>query len=343
MNKKKLRAMGIMNKMISILFFMILSVSLIGCTEQQQTSLTDVVLQLKWVHQSQFAGNYAAKEKGFYEQEGLNVYLEPFSFENPTIQAVTEGTAQFGITGADELLRARIDGLPLKAIAVIYQINPVCAYSLFSSNITKPQDFIGKTVGIERASDGTDINVGILYYAMMSKLGINQSQINEITIGYDATELITGVTNVSTGYIINEPHLAIESGYPVNTILFADYGINMYADVIFTTDSLVLNNSDLCQKFLNATIRGWRYAIEHEDEAVNLVLKYAVNRTVSHEQYMLHSSIPLINNGIDPVGWMEKNKWENVQTILYDQKIISNTINIDELFTTDFILAIYGD
>ena len=127
----------------------------------------EINVKLKWVHQAQFAGNYIAIEKGFYEDEGIKVNLIPFSFEDPTLKSVADGEATFGITGADELILARARGLPLKAFAVIYKINPVCAYSLKDSGITKPQDFIGKTVGIERASDGTDINVGILYKAMM--------------------------------------------------------------------------------------------------------------------------------------------------------------------------------
>ena len=178
-----------------IVFLLLAGIFLQGCIDEKtQEALTSVPVKLKWVHQAQFAGQYMAKEKGLYEDEGLNVTLEEFTFENPSLDSVIDGSALFGITGADELLIKIQKGHSLKTIAVIYQINPVCAYSLSESNITKPQDFIGKTIGIERALDGTDINVGILYYAMMAKQGINRSQVNEITIGYDATELLVGQT-----------------------------------------------------------------------------------------------------------------------------------------------------
>jgi len=297
----------------------------------------EIKIKLAWLHQAQFAGLYVAKEKGYYAKEGLDATILPFSFEDPTIDAVAKGNAVFGIVGADELVLARAKGLPIKAFAVIYKTNPVCAYSLKTSGITKPQDFIGKTVGLQR-----ETNVEYLYYAMMAKLGINRSQIKEVTIGYDATELLNGTTDVSTGYIINEPHQAIEAGNEVNTILMADYGVNMYADVLFAREDMINDNPELVEKFLRATLKGWQYAVEHENEAVDITLKYAPDGSKSHETYMLRNSIPLIHTGERPIGWMEKADWDQVQNILLEQKILNKSININEAYTMEFLEKIYG-
>jgi hypothetical protein len=194
----------------------------------------------------------------------------------------------------------------------------VCAYSLKESGITTPQDFIGKTVGLETA-----VNVDILYKIMMNKLGIDRSLVNEVTIGYDATELLEGTTDVSTGYIINEPNQAIEAGKEINTILMADYGVNMYADVIVATEDTIENRPELVEKFLRATLKGWQYALENADEAVDATLKYATDSSRSHQTYMLKSSVPLIHTGHTPIGWMEKSDWEQVQNILFEQGIIA--------------------
>jgi len=314
-----------------------------GCTQEgSNMDLQNVDLKLKWVHQAQFAGNYIAKEKGFYENEGLSVNIIPFTFEKPTIDAVINGEVTFGITGGDELLLARENGIPIKAFAVIYKINPVCAYSLTENEIKKPQDFIGKTIGLERAADGTEINIGVLYAAMMSKLGINRSLINEVTIGYDATELLAGETDVSTGYIINEPHQAMEAGYEVRTILMADYGVNMYADVLFATEDTINNRPEIVQKFLSATLDGWQYAIENEEDSVNTVLKYATDRTKNHETYMLRSSIPLIHVANEPLGLMKRSEWINAQNILLEQGIMNAEVNIEDVFTNKFVEAYYN-
>lgn len=302
----------------------------------KRKQLQEVTLKLKWQHQAQFAGNYVANEKGFYADEGLKVNLIPFTFEDPTIDAVVKGTANFGITGADELIEARRKGLPLKAVAVIYKINPVVAYSLKKSGITRPQDFIGKTVGLERG-----INVETLYIAMMKRLGIDRSKIKEVTIGYDATELLQGKTDVSTGYIINEPEQAVEAGYDVNTILMADYGTSMYADVIFATEDTISKSPVLVENFLRATLKGWQYALQNPEEAVDDTLKYAVERTKKHETYMLEQSAPLINTGETPLGWMKRSDWEQVQNILLEQKILDKMIVLDDAYTMQFLEKIY--
>ncbi|MBU1132220.1 ABC transporter substrate-binding protein [Patescibacteria group bacterium] len=293
-------------------------------------NLTPATVKLKWLHQSQFAGMYVAKEKGYYSREGLNVDLAPFSFEEPTIDAVAEGKADFGVTGADELIIARSKGLPLKAIAVIYKINPYCAYSLKESGIVAPQDFVGKRIGLAQG-----IAANSPYFLMMKKLDIDRGNITEIVTGYDSTELLNGSVDVLTGYIINEPHQVLEQGKQVNTILSADYGVNIYADVLFTRDDILNENPLLAEKFLRATLDGWRYAIENIEESVGITLKYATDRTESHELYMLRTSIPLINTGKSPIGFMEESEWENAQNILLEQNLLTKKIDIHDVYTMD--------
>ncbi|MFA6407679.1 MAG: ABC transporter substrate-binding protein [Candidatus Paceibacterota bacterium] len=298
--------------------------------------LQEVNLRLKWMHQAQFAGNYVAIEKGFYGNEGLKVNVTPIDFNESTIDTIIAGKADFGVSSADEIILAREKGIPVKAFAVIYKINPITAYALKKSGITKPQDFVGKTVGIEKA-----VNVEYLYAAMMSKLGIDRSKVKEVAIGYDASELLLGKTDVSTGYIINEPHQAMEAGQEITTILMADYGVNMYADVLFTTEKTIEKKPDLVLSFLKATLRGWQYAFEHEAEAVDIIVKYATKSTKTHEAYMLHTSAPLIHTGSSALGAMDANEWERAQTILVEQKLLTKPIVITSAYTTQFLDFIY--
>lgn len=341
----KSRDMIIRSSVIALSFLLILA-SIAGCVvPAQKSDLTPVKVQLKWLHQAQFAGNYVAVEKGLYAQNRIGpVELISFNFTNFPIDSVEKKKVQFGITGADELILAKSRGEAehVKAVAVIYRINPVCLYSLKSSGIMKPSDLVGKTVGIERAQDGTDINVGILYYAMLGRLGINRSDIDDVTIGYDATELLAGQTDVSSGYLINEPYFVIREGKEVNIIRVADYGVNMYADVLITHEDLILSDPLLVEGFIRATLQGWQYSIENEEEAVDIVMQYAKDRPREHQQYMLHESIPLIHIGDAPLGVMESGEWDGAQNILLQQDLIDKMILQDDLYTTQFLDKIYS-
>ena len=298
----------------------------------------NITIALKWVHQSQFTGNYVAIEKGFYKDSGLNVRLIPYDFKNFPIDLVANGKAEFGIAGADEVLIARSKGLPIKAIAVIYQSNPVCAFALKESGIRSPYDFVGKRIGIEKGT-----NVEYEYIAMMQRLNISRSNITEISIGPVAEELINKSVDVSTGYIINEPFYAEDSGYEINIMMVEDYGVDMYADVLFTTDSMILNNPKLVEDVTADTLKGWQYSIEHQDEALDIVMKYAVNKNANHEKYSLIKSIPLISNGDIPLGMMNDKKWSDVQDILANQDMIATHVLLSDVYTNTFVEKYYDN
>lgn len=303
---------------------------------EKQQPLQEVTLNLSWIHQAEFSGNYVAKEKGFYLKKGLDVNIIPFDFKSSVAESVVNGELNFGVMGADQLLIAREKGLPIKAIAVIYKTNPAVVFSLKKNNIVKPKDFIGKTIGIEKGS-----NTEYLYSAMMSKLNIDRKLIKEVEVGYEVKELLSGEVDVTTGYIINEPNLVKEAGQDTNIILMSDYGINIYGDVIFTTENLINNNPDLVNRFLNATLEGWQYAIENQEEATDIVLKYEVQSTKEHEYSMLKDSIPLISDGTSFLGWMDKEQWQRVHDILLDQDILLKSIEINDVFTVEFLADYY--
>jgi NitT/TauT family transport system substrate-binding protein len=207
---------------------------------------------------------------------------------------------------------------------------------LKESGITKPQDFAGKTVGLKPGQ------VMIAHEVILEKLGLDRSQITEVEIGYGVDELMSGVTDVSTGFSINEPHQVIETGHQVNIMLFADYGVKIYDDVLFATEDTINNNPELVSRFLSATLKGWQYAVEPEEEAIDIVLKYATDRTRSHEAYMLRQSIPLIHTGGSPIGWMEREKWQNTHGILLTAGVIELETDIDKVFTMQFLTRIYS-
>ncbi len=296
----------------------------------------DVSLRLKWVHQAQFAGNYVAVQKGFYKDQGLNVDLQAVNLEENTIQAVAAGRVDFGISGADDVILARAKGIPVKAIAVIYKVNPAAVVSLQGKNILEPRNLIGKKIGIQTGNP-----IEYLYNVMMEGNGVKLSEVKKVAIGYDASEIINGKVDAIVGYITNEPDMIFQAGKKSDVFLMANYGVNMYGDVLFTSDKLIKSKPDLVERFLRATLSGWQYAIDHEEEAVDMTLKYAKDSKRSHEKYMLSSSIPLIHTGSNKLGVMDPTAISQMQDLLFKQKLLVKKINVADAYTLQFLNNIY--
>jgi len=300
---------------------------------QQRTTpatLEQITVQLKFFHQAQFAGIYTADQEGFYKEQGIQATIMPFSGSIEPIEALKNGQAQFAVLGASEVIKARSQNIPIKAIAVIYKINPVVAYTFKSSGITKPQQFIGKKIGIENTED-----IQMIYGIAMDKINMNRNNIKEISIGFEGKELIDGTVDVATGYSMNEPYQAMKTGKDVQIFLMADYGAKLYADVIVTTDTLIQKNPTLVKRFITATIKGWEFAIENPEKAVEEILLYATNRDKESQQFMLEKSIPFIRTGDISIGIMTEEEWQKLIEAMH------STVSPSAVYTNDFISSIH--
>lgn len=291
-----------------------------------------ISIRLKWLHQAQFAGFYYADKAGYYKESGLNVTLNPGGVDFPAIQMVAGGSDQFGISGGDQLLLAREKGIPVVAVATIYRKIPVVFFSLKESGITKPQQFIGKKVGVKL---GTDIEQ--IYQAMLNNTGVDRNKIKEIPVKYDLTPLLTKQIDVWPGYAINEPLTVEEQGYTINIIYPGDYKVNLYADTLFTTEDMIKNKPEIVRKVVRATLKGWEQAIKNPDQAVAYTLQYSDKLNRKHETKMMNTSIPFIKPDSRPLGYMDKAGWQSLQTLLLKQKFMKKPVNIDKAFTAHFL------
>lgn len=318
-----------------ILFFTIFLV--VSCSNSSNSKdLQNTKIKLKWFHQAQFAGNYVALEKGYYADEGINASLYQYEMGENYIEKVAEGVYDFGITGADELIIARSKGVNVKAIAVIYKTSPVCAYTIDKSILT-PNDFVEKTVGIEKG-----INVEYLYYIMMERLRVDRSKINEVGIGFDSSEIPNGLVDVATGYSINEPNVLKEKGHNVTVFLMADYGADTYADVLFTSGSMIENNPEIVQSFVTATLKGWAFVLNNPKESVDYVMKYA-NSSNKHQELMIKESVPFIFYDELPLGMMTYEEWDSLGELLYSINRTDYRVNVEELYINDFVEYYYAE
>jgi len=286
-----------------------------------------VTLRLKWLHQAQFAGFYVAKGKGYYQSAGLDVNIQPGGPDFPAVQMITGGSEQFGVTGADQILIARSKGVPVVALAVIYRRNPFVLFSLAKSGIKTPADFVGKKVGVKIGG-----NEELIYRAVLSRSEIDASKLTEIPVKFDMTPLLTGTVDVWPGYLINEVLAAKEKGFEVNIVYPSEYGIDLYADTLFTTEKILKQKPDLVRKFVAATLHGWNSAISAPEEAAKITLTYGDKLTYEHELAMMKASVPLLTPDGKPVGFMDEAGWSSAQKLLLAAGFQKQPIDLAKAF-----------
>src|SRR5260221_8789232 len=259
------------------------SIGLVVLRTSVAVGATDAVtVRLKWFNQAQFAGYYVAKEKGYYQAAGLDVSIQPGGPDFPAVQMVAGGKEQFGVTGGDQILVARGTGVPVVAVAVLYRKNPFVLFALKSGGIDAPAQFRGRKIGLKVGG-----NEELIYRAILSKAGVSAQELTEIPVKFDMTPLLTGQIDVWPGYVINEVITAREKGFEVNIIWPANYGINLYADTLFTTEKMLSEKPEVVRRFVAATLKGWSYAVAHAEEAAELTVKSGAKLSYSHELAMM--------------------------------------------------------
>jgi NitT/TauT family transport system substrate-binding protein len=317
------------------------SLILLGCGPSQPRRTPDEVrLQLKWLHQAQFAGFYVAQEKGYYAKEDIRIVFLEGGQDIDISERVVSGKADFGVLTPEFILRKRSEGAPLIAIGAIYRRSAVVFAAMTHSGIVRPSDFIGRTVATGDPS-GSQKDFDLQFHAMMKKLGLIVSKVNVVPYDPRYTGFLDGTVDVtpcySTGGLIN----LRQKGLKLNLIRPSDYGIHFYSDSLATTDRLISEKPDLVTRFLRASIRGWQDAIEDSRQAVTVTLKYTQLKDADLQTAMMDSMLPLVHTGEDQIGWMKAEVWQGMYQILLEQKLLARPFDVDQAYTLRFLNEIY--
>ncbi len=245
-----------------------------------------VTLQLRWFHQFQFAGYYAAIEKGFYAEEGLNVVLKELDPQKGRIAPVLEGEAQYGV-GDASLLKLRSEGQPVVLLAQIFQHSPLIFIAKKETGIYSPFEMAGKKV----MYNFEDAPLTALFSAVLR----DAIPVERLPHSYDLQDFVTGKVDVISGYLTDQPFTLKQQEIEVNIIDPRSYGIDFYGDNLFTTEAEIRTNPQRVKKMLRASLKGWQYALQHQDEISELILaKYnpALDREkLSYEAQMTERMI----------------------------------------------------
>ena len=319
------------------LLMMLATLLLAGCGQPAAGRPPDPIsVQLRWLHQAQFAGFYAADQLGFYAHEGLVVSFVEGGPQVDVLAPVLSGQAQFGIAGADELIVARAKGYPLRAIATIYRRSPVVFISLADSGITRPEDFAGKTIRVTG-------NLIPSLHAMTNRVGISPDQYDEVVLPSDVAAFASGEVPVWGMYLDGLTIAVEQAGHEINLIFPDDYGVHFYGDTLFATEDLLNENPDLVVRFLRATLRGWTYAIENPDEVGEWVASYQPGADTALENQRMLAMLPLVHTSVDRIGWMRDEVWQEMHQTLLEQGVLDEPVDVGQVYTMAFLQKVYGE
>ncbi|MFN8401218.1 MAG: ABC transporter substrate-binding protein [Anaerolineales bacterium] len=320
---------------ITVVF--ILSALLLGACGSANAEPDKVTVQLGWFHGVEYSGFYAAVDQGYYKDANIEVTLNAGGPDINQFDEVSNGNAQFGIGGGDSLITARANGQDFVAVSTIFKENPLAITSLTKDNITKPADLVGKTVGVY-SLDLSNFN-DLPFLALMSRTDLDRTTMKYALIQdfQGANEIKAGNMDAMSGmFATDQQVMASQAGDDLNFIYYKDYGYDIYINTIFTTDEFRQSNPDLIRRFVQATIKGYQYAIENTDAVAQLALTYDETLDLSYQQAVMQAQIPFINSGDGQIGTMNENIWENTQNILVEFGLISTPIDLSTVYTNEF-------
>jgi len=267
--------------------------------------LEKVTLQLKWLHQFQFAGYYAAQELGYYRDAGFDVTLVEGKPDQNLIDKVLTGETEFGV-GTSDLLLQRAKQQKVVVLAVIFQHSPITLMYKKGGKIGSIHDIAGKKVALDFAFEGE-------IEGFLRNERIDTNTFTKTTLTDNVNALIKNDIDMMAVYSTDEPFYLQEKNIPYGLFSPREGGIDFYGDNLFTTERYLKKHPKQVQAFVDASIKGWLYAMDHPDEIINLILsKYSQRYTREHLLFQHQQMLPLIQPKLVEMGYMHEGRWRHI-------------------------------
>jgi NitT/TauT family transport system substrate-binding protein len=297
--------------------------------------LTGLSEQIGWFANAQMAGDFVAIAKGYFKEAGIDLKIQPGGPSIDAVQIVAGGGIPIGnVSSVAVLVTARSRGLPVKAIGTALQRHPFAFMFFTKSGIRTPHDFVGKTIGIQPTARP-------LLDAVLAKYQIPPDKVKVLFIGGDTRPLVTGQVDVITGWIIDAPQVeALRQAGNFSYFLLWDLGIKLYAYGYFTTDRVLRERKDLLARFFSASARGWVYASQHPDEAVDLVMRQTTGLDRALELQTWKNEIPYLFSPLTRErgwGYMDPKVWAAIGDTYYGLKQIPKPVSASEIMTDEIV------
>ncbi|WP_394713506.1 ABC transporter substrate-binding protein [uncultured Roseibium sp.] len=260
----------------------------------------ELTLQLKWVTQGQFAGYYVAKDKGFYDEEGLDVTIKPGGPDIAPPQVIAGGGADVIVDWMPSALASREKGVPLVNIAQPFKKSGMMLTCSKDTGITSPEDFKGKTLGVWFFGNEYPFLSWMSHLNMPTEGG--PDGVTVLKQGFNVDPLLQKQADCISTMTYNEYWQVIDAGIPAEDLIvfkYEDQGVATLEDGLYALEDSLKDPAmvDKLARFVRASMKGWAYSAEHPDEAAEIVLENDATgaQTEKHQKRMVREINKLVD------------------------------------------------
>ena len=295
-----------------------------------------VNLQLGWIVSGNQVGEVCANAEGFYAQEGIDLKIQPGGPNIDGVAVVASGRYEAGqVSSSPSLMLAVSQEIPVLCFGVGAQEHPYTFFSLPKKPVRTPTDLAGKKVGIQ----ATGV---ILLKALLAKNSIPERDVEIVTIGADMAPLLTGQVDVVTGWLTNTTALKVLGPDRIDLRLW-DSGVKLYALPFYATRDTIKTKGDLLAKFMRATGKGWAFAYNNREKAIDHLVKEFQNLVWKDERAAIDDMMRFAFSAktraegwgtMDPAIWQDQ-----IDTYAKLGQFSKRTPKLEEVMTLDILRA----
>ena len=311
--------------MKKIIMLSILVISIFSCSSENE--INKVSLALDWYPNSNHAGIFYAKDKGYFLDEDLDVEVYTPSDPSSILQTVASGRDQFGISYQPDLLLARSEGVPVVAISSIVKTPLNSIMTLKKSGISDPSKLKGKTIGYP----GIPLNIGILQ-SILEGQELTIDDVNLVDVGFDLVPaLLSSRVDAVIGAFWSHESILIElEGEGVNILKFQDWGIPEYHElVLVTSEKYLYENKEIVESFVKSFRKGFEGSIESNSESMESLISAFPEVNVELETEGIKLLAPL---WIESMNSNNMESWHKFGDWMKEKGLIDSGLIIEDSF-----------
>jgi two-component system sensor histidine kinase/response regulator len=299
---------------------LLLCAALLLCASARALALEQVTVQLKWLHRFQFAGYYAAQDKGYYRAAGLDVTLVEAQPGVDPVQRVLSGQAQYGVSNSSLLLQ-RAAGKPVVVLASIFQ-HSAAALIARRTPEGKPIQWSGARVMVAPGNEELQ--------AYLLRQGVRLADLKLVPHSQRVEDLVEGKVDVMSGYVTDVPYALDQAGVPYQVLSPRAAGIDFYGDILFTTESELREHPERARALRAATLRGWRYALAHPEEIADLIrARYPQGSSREHLMFEARLTNKLLEEELVEPGYSNPSRWQAIANTYTTLGMLPRSVPLD--------------